>query len=50
MSTVIRAVLTVAFVVALAWPLLFWGKMALPEQNGSGIRYLPSHTRQEVLW
>ena len=33
MHTIIKAGLTAAFVAALAWPLLFWGKPALPEHG-----------------
>jgi hypothetical protein len=33
MNTWIKAVLTAACVIAIAWPLLFWGKPALPEND-----------------
>ena len=53
MHTAIKVALTGACVLVLAWPLLFWGKPALP---GDGImqqeRELPSHIigRHELLW
>ena len=33
MPTLIRTAWTVAVVIALAWPLLFWGKPALPDSQ-----------------
>jgi hypothetical protein len=36
MNTIIKAVLTAACIVALAWPLLFWGE---PAQSESGDRH-----------
>jgi len=31
MHTMVKAVWTAAIVIVLAWPLLFWGKPALPD-------------------
>ena len=33
MHTIIKVALTVVAVVAIAWPILFWGEPALPEQD-----------------
>jgi hypothetical protein len=42
MHTVIKAILTAALVVAIAWPLLFWGNPGASQHNGSNIqRQLP---------
>jgi hypothetical protein len=53
MHTAIKVVLTAACVVALAWPLLFWGQPALPEDGVTQReRELPSNVigRHELLW
>jgi len=53
MHTAIKVVLTAACVVALAWPLLFWGHPALPEDGVTQReRELPSHVMgwNEMLW
>ena len=39
MNTIIKTLLTVACIVALAWPLLFWRKPAPPEK-GSQYRHV----------
>jgi hypothetical protein len=41
MNTIIKAVLTAACIVALAWPLLFWGEPAQSESGG--------HHRRDVV-
>jgi hypothetical protein len=33
MHTIIKVALTVVAVAAIAWPILFWGQPALPEQD-----------------
>jgi hypothetical protein len=54
MDMFIRIALTAAIVVLVAWPLLFWGKPALP--NHSNIEtFQPSRSynplqRPELLW
>src|SRR5262245_54908506 len=53
MHTAIKIVLTGACVVALAWPLLFWGHPALPEDGVlKRERELHSHVygRHELAW
>jgi hypothetical protein len=53
MQTAIKIVLTAACVVVLAWPLLFWGKPALPGDDVmQRERALPSNVigRHELLW
>jgi hypothetical protein len=53
MHTAIKVALTAACVVALAWPLLFWGQPALPEDGVTQReRELPSNViiRPELLW
>jgi hypothetical protein len=56
MHTIIKTVLTAACVVALMWPLLFWGKAAVPEhgprqaeqtQAPQPYSLLPRH---EIFW
>lgn len=56
MNTIIKATLTAACIVVLVWPLLFWGKPALPENGARDIE--PSQQsqsynmvpRHDVLW
>ena len=56
MNKVLKVALTAACVGGLAWPLLFWGKPALPESRGThAVQARPSFSytvtpRQEVLW
>lgn len=53
MRTAIKVILTAGCVIALAWPLLFWGHPALPEDHVTQReRELPSHImgRHELLW
>ena len=56
MNTMIKLGMTAALVVVVAWPLLFWGKPALPESSGSGLRKIEpaGHYRllyqQEAVW
>jgi hypothetical protein len=53
MPTAIKVILTALCVVALAWPLLFWGEPALPEDGvAERERELPSNMigRHELLW
>jgi hypothetical protein len=53
MPTAIKVILTALCVVALAWPLLFWGEPALPEDGVvKRERELPSNVfgRTELLW
>lgn len=53
MHTAIKVLLTGVCVVVLSWPLLFWGKPALPEDGVTQReRALPSNMigRQEHLW
>ncbi len=38
MHTMIKATLTAGLIVALAWPLLFWGKSASLESNGRNVQ------------
>ncbi len=38
MHTMIKATLTAALIVALAWPLLFWGKSGSSANNGRDIQ------------
>jgi hypothetical protein len=54
MHPVLRAALTILCAAALAWPLLFWGKPALPDRSHGYIatekpiyNALP---RQDLLW
>ena len=35
MATLIKAVLTAAAIVAIAWPLIFWGNPATPQVKAS---------------
>ena len=37
MHTMIKAVLTAACIVAIAWPLVFWGKPEAPATNGRNV-------------
>ena len=54
MHTMIKAAWTAAIVIVVAWPLLFWGKPALPESKRTNgiesqlLNNLPH--RQELLW
>jgi hypothetical protein len=53
MPTAIKVILTALCIVALAWPLLFWGEPALPEDGvAQRERELPSHIMywHELLW
>ena len=53
MHAAIKVILTGVCVVVLAWPLLFWGKPALPEGGVTEReRELPSNVigRHELLW
>ena len=53
MPIAIKLVLTGLCVVVLSWPLLFWGKPALPEDGVmQRERALPSNVigRHELLW
>ena len=54
MHPILRVVLTVLIVIALAWPLLFWGKPALsdqkdryPEMGQPVFNQMPRH---DLLW
>jgi hypothetical protein len=56
MPTIVKTLLTAACVIALMWPLLFWGKPALTErgarqaeqtQNPLPYNVMPRH---EILW
>jgi hypothetical protein len=54
MHPLLRVVLTVLVVIALAWPLLFWGKPALsdhkhryPEMGQLVFNQMPPH---DLLW
>ena len=55
MHPILRVALTTLCVIALSWPLLFWGKPALPEHRE---RYLDAGqptingnmARHELLW
>jgi hypothetical protein len=54
MHTVIKTAWTAVIVIVVAWPLLFWGKPALPEFKRTNdiqsrlLNDLPH--RQELLW
>lgn len=52
MQTVIKLAVTAAFAAAIAWPLLFWGKPALPEHGVSAMRPSFHNTlhQQDVVW
>ena len=53
MNTIIKLVLTLAFVTAIAWPLLFWGKPALTEHGSVAVRPSFHHHmlhQQEAVW
>jgi hypothetical protein len=56
MNMMIKLGMTAAVAVVIAWPLLFWGKPALPESGGSALRKIPpaGHYRtlyqQEAVW
>ena len=55
MHTWIKAVLTAVCAMALAWPLLFWGKPALPESRDAYFTRQPSPAfnlmqQHEHLW
>jgi hypothetical protein len=53
MPTAMKIILTGICVVALAWPLLFWGEPALPEDGVyQRERQQPSHVfgRHDLLW
>ena len=53
MHTIIKATLTAACIVVLVWPLLFWGKPALPENNARDTEQSQSYNlmpRHDVLW
>lgn len=53
MPKLIRTLWTAAVVIALAWPLLFWGKAALPKGSRDIDRPLFHYNlleRHDVLW
>jgi hypothetical protein len=56
MNMMIKLGMTAAVAVVLAWPLLFWGKPALPESGGSSLRTIQpaGHYRtlnqQQAVW
>jgi hypothetical protein len=56
MHTIIKTALTAVCLVALVWPLLFWGKPALPEQGSRHAEQtqpqLPYNIlpRHDILW
>ena len=57
MATLIKAVLTAAAIIAIAWPLIFWGNPATPEAKEVQAIDQPwpnhPHTispRYELLW
>ena len=53
MRTLIKVVWTVAFLTVVAWPLLFWGKPALPEQQNGEKNHMPlpySQSGPKLLW
>ena len=55
MNSILRAVLTILCILALAWPLLFWGKPALPDRGPRELKTdqpVIYHTmsKRELLW
>jgi hypothetical protein len=54
MQTLIKAGWTIAIVIALAWPLLFWGKPALPDNDHVEVDRVQPHynllERHDILW
>lgn len=54
MRTWIRLVWTAAIVIAVAWPLLFWGKAASRDRSsGENLQRPPLYNsleRHEILW
>jgi hypothetical protein len=54
MHPILRVALTALFVIALSWPLLFWGKAALPDhkdrQLETGQPIYNNMPRHDLLW
>jgi hypothetical protein len=54
MHPILRVALTALFVIALSWPLLFWGKPALPDQRDrypeAGQPAFNNMPRHDLLW
>jgi hypothetical protein len=54
MPTLIKAAWTAATVIIVVWPLLFWGKPALPDsQHAKSVHSRPHYDpleRPELLW
>ena len=56
MHKIIRAALTAAVLVAVVWPLLFWGKPAAPGQDSGHVEAFRGHliynttSRPELYW
>ena len=56
MHPILRVALTTLCVIVLAWPLLFWGKPALPDRSlqhvetGQPPLFYNSQLRHELYW
>ena len=55
MNSVLRTALTILCALALAWPLLFWGKPALPDRRDHDLKpeqpvIYNSMPRHDLLW
>ena len=56
MHPILRVALTALFVVALAWPLVFWGKPAMPDHSRQHVEtsqpplLYNSLLRHELYW
>jgi hypothetical protein len=55
MNSTLRTALTILCVLALAWPLLFWGKSALPDRRDRDLKaeqpvIYNTMSRHDLLW
>jgi hypothetical protein len=50
MNTAIKVALTAACVVALFWPLLFWGKSASPNSNTTASTSTQQQLPSNIVW
>jgi hypothetical protein len=50
MHTIVKVALTVVAIVAIAWPILFWGEPALPEQDRQSRERIQKTTIYNTLW
>ncbi len=55
MNSMLRTALTILCVLAMAWPLLFWGKPALPDPKDRDLKTVQpmiynTMSRHDLLW